>query len=199
MVDNSELRRRLQEITDAATKQQMNADQRAEMIQELSANHPHSIRQLPEQRLNYNCFEYAFELVGSHLYEHIAEVDCAARRNVFFAGSEFARFLIETGTLIKVGENEARPGDVVTYFDDLGVPQHAGKIASDDQLINSKWGGGPLLEHRLWEVPESYGKAVRFFRAIPADKAEQVFSEFCRSRDDFDEFVAAFDLKDLFE
>lgn len=177
----------------------MTFDELEQIIAELASSHPHSIRRLLDEARGYRCFVHAFDLVGSHGYQLIAGADAAAGREVFFAGSEFARFLMETGTLVEISEDEVLPGDVVIYLDDKGAPKHAGKTASEDKRIKSKWGGGLFLEHGLWEVPESYGNTVRFYRAIPADKAEQAFLEFARSRDDFDEFVAAFDLKDLFE
>ncbi len=65
--------------------------------------------------------------------------------------------------------------------------------------IKSEWGGGLFLEHGLWEVPESYGNVVRFYPRLHAEKAEEAFLEYCRSQDDFDDFVSAFDFKDSFE
>ncbi len=105
----------------------------------------------------------------------ISDADVGGGSNVFFAGSAFARYLIETA-LVEIAADEALSGDIVVYLDDDGTPRHAGKIASADKRIKSKWGGGLFLEHGLWEVPESYGNTVRFYRAIPANNAEQAFT-----------------------
>ena len=128
----------------------------------------------------------------------IAGADAAVGRDVFFAGTEFARFLIDTGALVEVSEDEALPDDVVIYLDDLCVPKHAGKIGSEHRRIKSKWGGGLFLEHGLWEVPESYGNTVKFFRVILTDKAEQAFLEFVRLQEGSDEFLELYDLKDIY-
>ena len=146
----------------------------------------------------YRCFVYAFELVDSPKYGRIADADAADGRNIFFAGSEFARFLIESGALVKINEGEARPGDVVVYLDIKGTPQHAGKIVTLDGRIKSKWGGGLFLEHGLWEVPESYGNTVRFYQKIPATEAEKMILEFVESRDGSEDFVRDYNLIDLF-
>ena len=196
---NSELRRRLQEITDTAAQRVVYPDELEQMIAELASTHPNSVRRLRDEAESYRCFVHAFDLVDSLAYQLIANADAADGRQVFFAGSRFARFLMESGTMVEAGEGEALPGDLVIYLDSEGMPKHAGKIISVDKRIKSKWGGGLFLEHGLWEVPESYGNTVRFYRAVPADKAEKAFLEFVRSRDDFDGFVEAFNLKDLFE
>ena len=177
----------------------MSFDELEQMIAGLASTHPHAIRRLPDKAPRYLCFVHAFELVGSRKYRLIADFDAAAGRETFFAGSEFTRFLVESGTLVQISRDEALPGETAIYFDDQGVPKHAGKIVSEEKRIKSKWGGGLFLEHGLWEVPERYGNAVRFYRGLRGEKAEEAFLEFCRSQDDFDDFVEEFDLKDLFE
>ena len=199
LIDISELRHRLQAITDTAAQQGMSFDELEQMIAGLASTHPHAIRRLSDEARGYRCFVHALELVGSRKYQLIAGADADAGRETFFAGSEFARFVVESGTLVQISGDEALPGEAVIYFDDQGVPKHAGKIVSEEKRIKSKWGGGLFLEHGLWEVPESYGNAVRFYRRLRAEKAEETFLEFGRSQDDFDDFVDAFDLKDLFE
>ena len=201
LANNSELRRRLQEITDMAAEHGMFPDQLEQMIDELASTHAHSIRRLrKDEAKGYRCFVYAFELVDSPKYGWIAEADTAIGRNIFCAGSEFARFLIETGALVEIDEDEPRLGDVVIYLDDEGTPEHAGKIVSSDKQIKCKWGGTKLfMEHGLWEVPESYGNTVTFFRSICAGQAEQTFLEFVKSRDGGEEFIDDYHLRDLFE
>ena len=196
---NSELRRRLQEITDMPAKQDMSVDQLEQAIADLASTHPHWIRRLPtDEARGYRCFVHAFELGDSPAYRIIADIDQATSRNVFFAGSEFARFAMESEELAGVSEGEARPSDLVVYLDDEGTPQHAGKIVSKDKRVKSKWGGGLFLEHGLWEVPEDYGNTLSFCQRIPTTSAERVFLRFVKSRDGFEEFVDKYDLRDLF-
>ena len=196
---NSELRRRLQEITDMAAKYGMSPDQLEREIADLASTHPHSIQRLPQDEAQgYLCFVYAFELVASRVYKTIADFDRAANMNVFFAGSEFVRFAMESEELVGVIDGEAGPSDLVVYLDDEGTPQHAGKIVSRDERVKSKWGGGLFLGHGLWEVPESYGNTVRFYQRILTAAAERLFLQFVKSRDGFEEFVDKHDLTDLF-
>ena len=194
---NSELRRRLQEITDM---QGISDDQREMKIVKLASTHPHSIqRQEVVTAQPYNCFEYAFELVGSCRYRLIAEIDADLKLDTYLAGSEFARFLIKSGVLEEINKDEIRPDHVVVYLDSKATPQHAGKIVTLDGRIKSKWGGGLFLEHGLWEVPERYGNTVRFYRSIRAGQAEQTFLEFVKSRDGGEEFIDDYHLRDLFD
>jgi len=205
LVSNSDLRRRLQEIIDMAVERGMVADQLEQEISALTSTHPHSIRRLPDEAKGYRCFVYSFELFDSARYAAIADADAALSWHIFFAGTEFTRFLIENGALVNINEGGIRPDDVVVYLDGEGIPKHAGKIAPQEGRIKSKWGGTLLfLEHELSEVPEHYGKTVNFYRRIPDEQAEQVFLEFVKSHDRFKEFYKRsadvdLDLSDLFD
>ena len=194
--NNSELRRCLQEITDMKG---ISDDQREMKIVKLASTHPHSIRRLEVVTDHpYNCFEYAFELVGSFRYRLIAEIDEGLKLDTYVAGSEFAHFLIKSAVLKEIKKDEIRSDHVVVYLDINGTPQHAGKIVTLDGRIKSKWGGGLFLEHGLWEVPERYGNTVTFYRSIRAGQAEQTFLKFVKSRDGGEEFINDYQLRDLF-
>ena len=200
MVNHSDLRRRLQEITDEAAVFNVTPSELEHMIAELASTHPHSIRCVEKEQSFHRCFAHAFQLTQSKTYDLIADIDASSGREVFFAGSEFAQSLIENGKLQEISQNEAQPGDVVIYSDDEEMPKHAGRIVADGKRIKSKWGGGRLLfEHLLYEVPQCYGKLVRFYRTILTKEAEWAFLEFAKSREGFDEFVETFDLKDMFQ
>lgn len=54
---------------------------------------------------------------------------------------------------------EPLPGDIVIYSNGI----HYGIWKGDGKVL-SKWGQGPIIEHRLEEVPLSYGETVLFFR-----------------------------------
>ena len=205
LASNLDLRRRLQEITDMSVERGMVPDQLELEISGLASTHPHSIRRLREDEAKgYRCFVYAFELVDSPKYQAIANADMALEWDIFFAGSVFARFLIEHGAPEKINESEIRPDDVVVYLDGKSTPKHAGKIAPQEGRIKSKWGGGLFLEHGILEVPENYGNTVNFYRRIPCEQAEKVFLQFVKSHDRFQEFCkesadVSLDLSDLFD
>ena len=44
--------------------------------------------------------------------------------------------------------------------------------------VISKWGTGLLYNHKLFEVPASYGGDVRYFKHVPHDDAWQLFATF---------------------
>lgn len=194
MTGDLKLRRRQQEITD----EPMLLDELYRAIDSLASSHPHSIRRIHDhQRERCNCFANAFELVGSQKFRLIADVDAEAQRNVFFASSEFAPFLIGRGMLLEKNEVEAKSGDIVIYLTEEDIPKHAGTVHSQEKRIMSKWGPGVLVEHALWEVPANYGNLVKYYYRISADEAEREFIEFVRSRDGWEEFACTFDLSDL--
>ncbi len=193
MVGNSELRRRLQKITDDTP-----VYKQENLIAELASTFPHSIRCLEDAKVEkWNCFAYAFNLVASDSYQRIAWADRRGRKNIFFASAEFTRFLMQSSVLGGISEGELQLGDVGIYLDDEGIPKHAGKIFSSDKRVRSKWGIGRFWEHGLWEVPESYGNTVSLYREIPTAEAQQAFLKFVRSREGFEDFVGEHDLKDL--
>jgi len=66
---------------------------------------------------------------------------------------------------------------LVFYFGDDERFKHAGLSLGSGRVI-SKWGIGQLYEHRLFEVPASYGSKVRFFRNLSYDEAFGNFMRF---------------------
>ena len=61
----------------------------------------------------------------------------------------------------------ARNGDVVVYgvkhpSVDLYYLKHSARLIKED-LVESKWGGGGVLQHRIWDVPKRYGDHISFF------------------------------------
>ena len=73
--------------------------------------------------------------------------------------------------MVEIDLHEAKANDMVVYFDN-GKVTHAATLG-DKGMFRSKWGGNEVHEHRLWEVPASYGNVVRSFRRPPS---EAVFS-----------------------
>jgi len=106
--------------------------------------------------------------------EYIAIAERGGSR--IFANPRFAHWLIDHNHLAEVPEDEATEGDLVFYFADSGL-KHAG-LLRDDGRVTSKWGIGHLYEHELFEVPESYGTYVRFFKPVPYDVAYDHLTHF---------------------
>lgn len=48
--------------------------------------------------------------------------------------------------------------------------------------VLSKWGTGHLYEHVVFEVPESYGIAVRFFRGLSYEQGFEHFVQFAEEK-----------------
>ena len=75
---------------------------------------------------------------------------------------------LEDGSYVVIEENEAATGDKVLYGD--GV--HSAVIADEPGWAVSKWANGPLMRHRLREVPLELGPDLKltFYRkvSIPA-------------------------------
>jgi len=96
-----------------------------------------------------------------------------------YAGPGFAHWLLDQGLVDEVSPSAARQGDLLFYFDDEGRFTHAGLWVGNQRVV-SKWGIGHLYEHGLFELPESYGTNVRFFKRLPYDKAYDLFKRFAQ-------------------
>ena len=97
--------------------------------------------------------------------------------NVVFAGRKFAHWLIDRNLLREIPMNIAQDGDFVFYFDDRSLFRHAGVMIGKER-VRSKWGTGHLFEHGVFEVPESYGTTVRFFKQMAEGAAYSHFRSF---------------------
>ncbi len=59
--------------------------------------------------------------------------------------------------------DQLEPNDLVVYY--TGQQKvHVGRYVAPN-LVESKWGLGPLFRHGLWDVPKSYGDALKYFKA----------------------------------
>jgi hypothetical protein len=87
-----------------------------------------------------------------------------------FAGPVFIEWLLGNGRLVEIECSNAANRDLVFYFDDQGRSKHAG-LWLGDKRVQSKWGIGHLYKHQIFEVPESYGTNVRFFKRLPFEEA----------------------------
>jgi hypothetical protein len=105
------------------------------------------------------------------------EIACYGLGRVF-AGASFAQWLIDHERMPEIRLSCVGRADVLFYFSKETF-RHAG-LHLDDNRVISKWGTGHLYEHKLFEVPESYGTEVRAFRRLTYDEAMDHFVDFAR-------------------
>lgn len=121
----------------------------------------------------YTCLMHVFDLAEKEDYAAIA----THGEGKIFAAGAFAHWLLDNGLLVEVSQSDAREGDIVFYFNDESRFKHAGLIVVNGRVV-SKWGIGHLYEHELFEVPESYGTTVRFFKGLSYEEAFDRFLQF---------------------
>jgi len=111
---------------------------------------------LPKERQDQSCYQYAFHEMGYMIGS--------------FQPAELPEILTEE--LMASQIDSPIEGDLVVYFNG-GGSTHAG-IVRKDGLIESKWGDSnpKAYLHRLDDVPESYGRDIRYYRAPIASKSE---------------------------
>jgi hypothetical protein len=168
-----QLRKRLQSMTDTG-----DPSRHSELLDAIALECPHTIRILnsPLPLARYTCLVFALGFAGREDYETIA----SRGFNVVFAGRGFAHWLLDQNALVEMQETDVRRGELVSYFDD-GRFMHAGLFLGNHRVA-SKWGVGHLYEHPLWEVPESYGTTIRFFKRLSCDEAMDYFIRFAKDK-----------------
>jgi hypothetical protein len=189
---NSQLRKELLLITELPGGQSL--EERARALDNLAKAYPHSIAIRGGERLSFNCIAFAFGLHLSPDYEYIATCSSEFCPNHFFAHTAFAKYILDRGELQEVSQPET--GNIVIYFDSENAVKHAGSVV-DQNLIRSKWGTGPVCDHPIWEVPESYGSVVRFYRTIDSWKLVNLFYDYLKGLPKFAQFRDAFDLHEI--
>jgi hypothetical protein len=160
----------LRELLEAMTAKDISVEDQTHYLEEISKSVPHGIRLLPspddEPLDDYNCVMYALDIVGC-----FAEPCSPLGR--YYADTAFLSALIDSGDLVPAKESD---GTIVVWSAD-GTIKHVGIVVSPGRAA-SKWGRGHLYEHGLFEVPQSYGDGVKFFKRPSFDQA----SEMLRSR-----------------
>lgn len=155
---NKEFRQKLQEMT-----QELDVSKHPALLIGLSKTYPNSILILPSAHPidRYTCLVHAFDFTEKKEYLEIAT--CGSGR--IFASPAFALWLLQHNFLDELTQNEDSKGAIILYMDGKNI-RHAGLVTRVDRVI-SKWGIGHLYEHEVFEVPESYGTEVRFFKKPP--------------------------------
>ncbi len=114
------------------------------------------LQEPPDETKNYNCFVYALRLEHS---EKLLGLDgWEFTRNL---GSVFDE-MVENNILQKVATPS--DGDMVLYRAKDGSVAHVG-IWQGGTVV-SKWSWGPLMKHKLYDVPDHYGDDVEFYEGI---------------------------------
>jgi cell wall-associated NlpC family hydrolase len=102
----------------------------------------------------YNCHGFTF----------------ASRRTRVWDTSYIQRIL-DDDDYSRVETNDVKPGDIVIYYGDDGDPTHSGIVVNNDPplhvpIIVSKWGNGPEVIHKFFDVPSVYGTNHLYFRCL---------------------------------
>jgi hypothetical protein len=161
-------------MLEAATE----AEDESEYLDRLAAalgSHTNAIIRLdsPYPIQTYTCFVHAFRFTQKPEYIAIAKRGF----NVVYAGPGFMAWLLQNSLLIEVSAKQATDGDLAVYFTDDGRVKHGGLYVGNER-VESKWGMGHLFQHAIFEVPESYGTKVKFFKQITSSNAFGHFRRF---------------------
>ena len=123
----------------------------------------------PKKEDNYNCFIYALGLDDNDAIKK----DCGG-----FIYSTFFQKLIDCG-LLNYTDNPQK-GDYIIYRDLKNYPDiitHIGVVFGEDSII-SKWSWGPLLKHKIFDIPESYGNDISFIKSVSRAKALELYEKY---------------------
>ena len=166
------LRRKLQEMTESGDIALHPA-----MLVAITRDYPNSIQllQSPSPVSRYTCFMHAFDFTEKPEYLDIA---CFGSKEVY-AGPTFGQWLLEIEALIEMPTLENERESLVFYFNNENL-KHVGLSQSGGKVI-SKWGTGHLYEHKIFEVPESYGLGIRVFKKLLYSDALSHFMNFAEA------------------
>jgi len=113
----------------------------------------------------FNCFMYVLNLVDRVEPNVFRLTD---KKIGFFVNSSFFRKLFDADILSETSIDQLEPNDLVIYYKSQQTMHVRRYIAPN--LVESKWGLGPLFRHGLWDVPKSYGDALKYFK--PPEQAK---------------------------
>lgn len=79
--------------------------------------------------------------------------------------SRFVSDMLKRGEFVELPVADAQPNDIIFYFS-RDVLKHAGQLhsVSPQTTVRSKWGGGEIHVHPLWELPAEHGDNIRYFK-----------------------------------
>lgn len=141
------------------------------------------IKKLPNHP-NCNCVAHALNFCQSEVYYKTAKyyLEKTGNRRSYFASPTFLNFLLQANALTYT--RQPFNNSLIVYFDEKNDPIHAGIIKQQDSytntlIIESQWGTIGCIEHKIWDIPASYGNQVRFYNTLSLEIAEAYFKEFC--------------------
>jgi hypothetical protein len=123
----------------------------------------------PREEDNYNCFIYALGLSTNK------EV---IRETKGFIYCSFFQKLIEKNELSITTKPEK--GDIIVY---RNIKQFGDEIThvgifQDDNTIVSKWSWGPIIKHKIFDVPDFYGSDILFVKKVSTEKARELYHQY---------------------
>jgi hypothetical protein len=77
--------------------------------------------------------------------------------------------ILEDDLYKEIDQKQALPGDIALYVSEDGDIPHSGIVVENvppgfAPKICSKWGKGPEVIHFFYDVPEVYGRTVKYYR-----------------------------------
>ena len=162
---NAKFRQLLEEI------QKNKLDEQKNKLEEIQKSQKHSITVVDSNNMfqkwgTYNCFEFALGLTVFPDYVVVK------KQNVF-SNSEFINYLLGNKYL-----EENKKGRLIIYFTE-GKPKHAGKIRNN--RVTSKWGTGLVFDHKILDVPYSYGNDFKTYNVVDNDTMLEYFYDFAET------------------
>ena len=115
--------------------------------------------QLSQKDRAFNCFMHVLNLVD-RVEPNVFRQDDKTLN--FFIDSSFFRKLYDADIVSKTSIELLEPNDLVVYYKGQ-QKMHVGRYIAPN-LVESKWGIGPLFRHGLWDVPKSYGETLKYFK-----------------------------------
>jgi len=174
------LRRRLQEITDAAPIDVPIATH-PRLIEEARKIFPHTIIPIEHQtslhfpRLD-NCGSYAMGFSNWSEFSDLHETGYLDYGRKIAADRTFLEWLIRKRIIARRTVQPPNIGDFVAYFNGK-AGWHIGRLICGDR-VRSKWGVGLVYEHGLKEVPISYGRKISYYSGLADQHARDAFLQY---------------------
>lgn len=109
----------------------------------------------PLEEENYNCFVYVLGLHRDERFLGNVGWDFTRKLDTIF-DEMIAQNILES-------IEKPEKGNLVVYRADTGMISHVG-LMEDVTTVISKWSWGPLLRHKIFDVPDHYGNTVEFYK-----------------------------------
>ncbi len=125
----------------------------------------------PKYKGNYNCFVYGLGL----------------QNDKYFLGGknpvqqEFIKYLLDKNILIKKNNNEEKAkGDLIFYVNKKWGITHV-SILDNESVVISKWMWGPIIKHKIWDIPSSFGSKIFYCKKVNSEKIKKEYLKYKKS------------------